>query len=634
MAEAKIISFADKLRDFVTGLGGARDRTVSQSFDTTSFYTVPEAELESMYRSDWVSRKIVDIVPQDMVRAGRQWKADNEIITQIEAVENSLPIQLWPKLKRCLTKARLLGGAALLVGIRGQSPASPLDLDSIQQGSLSYLTVLHKTRLSWAELDLDPQSTNFGEPKMWTVTMGDRTVDLHPSRVVKFVGAPNEARDDTDRTQVWGDSLLQIVYEAVKNAASSQQHVAGLVPDARSDVIYIPGLGQILQSPQETTKLTQRFGYARTIKSMYNLLLLEGNGGSGEAARGESWEQRQISFTQLPELVRQFLQIAAGAADIPITRFLGESPGGENSTGEADMRNYYDHVAALQKLVLGPALLMLDQVIQRSATGTYDPKIHYTWSPLWALKETEKAEILHKKSQAMRWLSGGSQDIPIVDRHALSDAAVVTLTEDGSLPGIEDAVERHGSLDKTMPDAMERPEPAPAFGEKPPSVKKAANDAEPRTLVVYRRLLNTSEFVKWASDQGLRGIQNSDDLHVTVLFSRTPVDWMQMGSDIWSSEKGKLTVPPGGPRVVESLGDATAVLLFSSSMLSWRHREMIEAGASSDFDEYVAHITISYDPQEVDLRRVEPFRGELRFGPEIFQEIDPVKIAQIKGVLR
>ena len=47
---------------------------------------------------------------------------------------------------------------------------------------------------------------------------------------------------------------------------------------------------------------------------------------------GESWARQRIDFGGLPEMVRTFLQVAAGAADIPVTRFLGQSPAGMSAS--------------------------------------------------------------------------------------------------------------------------------------------------------------------------------------------------------------------------------------------------------------------------------------------------------------
>ncbi len=111
-------------------------------------------------------------------------------------------------------------------------------------------------------------------------------------------------------------------------------------------------------------------------------------------------------------------------------------------------------------------------------------------------------------------------------------------------------------------------------------------------------------------------------MHVTVLYSRQPVDPMKMG-ETWASEAdGGLTVKPGGPRAVEMLGDDAVVLLFAAWSLESRHREMVEAGGSHDFPEYQPHVTISYSAEGIDLETVKPYTGELRFGPELFEPLD------------
>jgi phage gp29-like protein len=154
------------------------------------------------------------------------------------------------------------------------------------------------------------------------------------------------------------------------------------------------------------------------------------------------------------------------------------------------------------------------------------------------------------------------------------------------------------------------------------AAKRAEYDAQdPRPLYVERRLQNVAEFKKWAKGQGFSNIV--DDLHVTVLYSRTPVDWFSLGESWGNDQNGRLTVAPGGPRTVLALGDKGAVVLrFASSDLSWRHESMIEKGASHDFDEYAPHVTITYDGSGVDLDKVEPYTGELVFGPELFEELE------------
>jgi hypothetical protein len=153
-------------------------------------------------------------------------------------------------------------------------------------------------------------------------------------------------------------------------------------------------------------------------------------------------------------------------------------------------------------------------------------------------------------------------------------------------------------------------------------------DAKPRTLYVSRKLLNADELRRWAEAQGFRNLVPAADMHVTVIASREALDWLKISPDSgWGpdGDNGELTVPPGGPRIVEPLGNnQVPVLLFNSWRLAYRHGEMREAGASWDFEEYQPHVTLSYQrpPDGFDYDAVEPFVGQLRFGPEIFAEFD------------
>ena len=149
----------------------------------------------------------------------------------------------------------------------------------------------------------------------------------------------------------------------------------------------------------------------------------------------------------------------------------------------------------------------------------------------------------------------------------------------------------------------------------------AADDLRP--LYVYRRLLNADDLIAWATEQGFTALVPGSEMHVTVTYSRTPVNWMAMGGYwSWTADNDLHTVPPGGPRLVEAVGDQGAVaLFFFSGHLAQRNREMRDAGASWDYASYLPHVTLTYQAGDLDLSAIEPYRGELRFGPEVFEPI-------------
>ncbi len=123
---------------------------------------------------------------------------------------------------------------------------------------------------------------------------------------------------------LWSDSVLQSLYDAVHAAALSLAGATSLLHEAKVDVVTVPNLSEHLSSAETTAQLSARFAYAAAMKSMNNLLLL---------GDGESWSPQSVDFAGLPEMARTFLQVAAGAADIPVTRLLGPVAGGSVGDG-------------------------------------------------------------------------------------------------------------------------------------------------------------------------------------------------------------------------------------------------------------------------------------------------------------
>src|SRR5690606_22033771 len=138
-------------------------------------------------------------------------------------------------------------------------------------------------------------------------------------------------------------------------------------------------------------------------------------------------------------------------ADVPATRFLGQSPGGLNSSGDSDIRNYYDNVAGEQKNEIKPALQLLDECLIRSALGSRPDEIHYTWRSLWQMTDSEKADNALKKSQTIMNLANSM----LFDPEVLSKGAMNMLIEDGIFPGLESAIDEMESEPDTDIDEQD-----------------------------------------------------------------------------------------------------------------------------------------------------------------------------------
>lgn len=139
--------------------------------------------------------------------------------------------------------------------------------------------------------------------------------------------------------------------------------------------------------------------------------------------------------------------------------------------------------------------------------------------------------------------------------------------------------------------------------------------AAPRTLYVSRPLINGEDLIAWAKAQGFPTAMLPGDLHTTIAYSREPFDWSGL------EPAGGQLVAPMTARSIQQFGKAT-VLGFESPELHGRWQLLRQAGASWDFPSYQPHVTFTYDPGDVPLDQVQPYRGPLLFGPEVFAEIN------------
>lgn len=591
----------DTLQNLMSGLNTAKDKSTHSKF---MFDPVMADEAENAYTYDWLTKKIVNIPPEDMTRQWRNWQASPQQIEAIEAEEKRLRIQR--KVKRAIQLARLDGGAALYLGTNDRNPREPLKADRITLGGLTYVHLIRRLDLKPMELERDPLSPNYGEPVMYQLSSstGAGMVEIHPTRVVRFIGVPpiDVIRDQNDG---WGESVIQALNRALKNAALSSESVAAALHELKIDFISVPNLSKELSTKDGAQRVTDRFAHANMMKSMFNMVLLGDN---------EQFGRKEINFSALPQTVQLFLQIAAGAADIPVTRLLGQSPSGMNSTGESDIRNYYDMLKSQQATELSPTLESLDELLIRSALGSRPKAVHYLWAPLWQLTDTEKATNAKTKAETSQIYSAMGIFVP----EALQQIVYNQLVEDSVYPGLEAAIDEFGT-EVEPPEGPEEEDPLAAEQEQ---ANDRLFDATPRSLYVSRKVENPQAIIDWAKSQGFTTTLPAEDLHVTIAYSREPVDWIKAGRDLWDNEKGTFTVASGGPRIVEKFGNAI-VLVFASDRLYWRHMDIRRIGASWDYPDFNPHVTITYEaPADLDLTKIKPYDGPIELGVEKFAEID------------
>lgn len=355
--------------------------------------------INALYRSHWIVRRIIDVIPEDMVKNGYR------ILTQLS------PDQI-KKIVRCdrttrtsrrilegLKWGRLYGGAGALIMIEGHENQldQPLDYDMIMPGSYKGLLVLDR----WSgvtpedKLVSDISDPEFGMPEYYTVSSDALTVGIrvHHSRIIRFVGRPLPYLEQLAETS-WGASELEHVIDELKKRDNVSWNIAMLTFMANLRVMKMDGISQILATGNEKAQM-QLYNTVQGMNAMMN------NNSLQILDKDDGYETHQYTFGGIGETYDRFMMDVAGAAETPVTKLFGRSPAGMNATGESDMQNYYDTIEEKQEAELRPVYDKILPIMFISTLGGIPDDWDYEFNPIRRPRDDEMADLASKNTDSV-----------------------------------------------------------------------------------------------------------------------------------------------------------------------------------------------------------------------------------------
>jgi len=355
--------------------------------------------MNSLYRSHWVIRKIIDVVPEDMCKNWYQISSQlpPQDIEKIAILERRTRVKA--KILEGLKWGRLYGGAAAIIMIDGHEDIldQPLDVDSVFPGSFKGLLVVDRWSGIYPGPDLvtDINDPEFGLPSTYQVVnhATSEIINIHHSRVIRFVG-----RDlpfwEKQAEIYWGASEIEHVFEELKKRDNTSWNIAQLVFLANLRVLKMNELGQMLATNN-----------AQAQQLLYNTVQaqnwLMNNMGLYIIDKDDDFEAKQYTFSGLAEIYENFMLDVSGAAEIPVTKLFGRSPAGMNATGESDLQNYYDTIEEKQEAYLRPAIDKLLPVLCMSEFGYVPDDLSYRFNPVRRNTDTDKADLANRLTQSI-----------------------------------------------------------------------------------------------------------------------------------------------------------------------------------------------------------------------------------------
>lgn len=350
-----------------------------------------------MYRTSWVIGMAVDVVADDMTQAGIEINSTmdpDEMELLQEAMED---FRVWQSLNSAIKWSRLYGTGLGFIMIDGQDAATPLRLDTIGRNSFRGILPMDRWQLTPSISDLiQDLGPNMGMPRFYQ-TNPDALVPnlgkIHHSRLIRFdsIELPHYQKMTEN---LWSESIIERIHDRLIAFDSTTVGAAQLVFKAFLRTWKIKDLRQLIATGGKS--------YDAVLKNIETARALQSNEGITLIDADDNFETHHYTFAGLDDVLVAFGQQLSGALAIPLIRLFGQAPKGMNSTGESDLRTYYDGIRKSQGTQLRKPLKQIMEIISRSVFGKPLPDgFRFDFRSLWQLSDAEKADIATKDVQSV-----------------------------------------------------------------------------------------------------------------------------------------------------------------------------------------------------------------------------------------
>ena len=220
----------------------------------------------------------------------------------------------------------------------------------------------------------------------------------------------------------WGMSIFEAIIPPLTQYLKAMGVTLELLDEAKIDVIKIFDLANVLRSPGGEAQIKKRLQIAVDNKNYKSSIAMDAK---------DDYQQKQISFSGLPDMIVQIQYLVCAALKRPYSKIFGKGSSGFSS-GEDDLENYNTIV---DSEIRTPARALIKWAIGLRCSqlfGRIPPDLKISWKPLRVMSEKDEAEIKSKKL---------ADYLQLLDRQILTkQQCAIKLTEDNIVSFSEEEI--------------------------------------------------------------------------------------------------------------------------------------------------------------------------------------------------
>lgn len=308
-------------------------------------------------------------------------KSAEDKMRKMEAKAASL--KLRETIRIAHQKTILFGGCMVYPKITGDDKKLQKEFINQANQQIRYLKVIEPLYVVPTSFEAsNPLSKYFYAPEIWAVN-GTMT---HISRLMHFQSndAPLLLKPVY---QFFGISVIQLLLSYLKIFDLMRDDIAAIVHRYNVNVLKTD-ISAILEgstSDQDVASLRTRIELFTKLANNFGVMVLD--------REREEWEQFNMALNGLDKLVQQNLEYIPIICQIPATKLFGTSPTGFGSSGEHELKTFYDLIKSEQTNKLLPHIERIFESIQYELFGEYDPNIKFRFNSLEQQSDLDRSII-------------------------------------------------------------------------------------------------------------------------------------------------------------------------------------------------------------------------------------------------
>ena len=191
----------------------------------------------------------------------------------------------------------------------------------------------------------------------------------------------------------WHASVFERIYDLLGKYDSIESSVSLLPSEMLLKVFKAADMSAWLGGNDNTGvnpmqgKIEEVIQTITTLQSVYRTVMLPADSES-------SFERQDLSVSGISEILMNYAGLVAAAADIPHTRFLGESPAGMSSTGDGQFMDYNKKIVSIQENKFRPIYTYYFNLIARDIWGNEaaDKNLSFSFNSIYSESDGDKVE--------------------------------------------------------------------------------------------------------------------------------------------------------------------------------------------------------------------------------------------------